>query len=107
MNLAGKVAVITGGGSGIGRATAQRLAAEGAAIVIANLEGEFVAFQNECTHRGGPLGEGLLENGVVECPFHAGQFNVRTGAVVSPPPTEPIKTYPVRVEGDDIKVAAG
>ncbi len=79
----------------------------GAEIVIANLDGEFVAFQNECTHRGGPLGEGLLENGVVECPFHAGQFNVRTGAVVSPPPTEPIKTYPVRVEGEDIKVAAG
>ena len=79
----------------------------GAEIVIANLDGEFVAFQNECTHRGGPLGEGLLENGVVECPFHAGQFNVRTGAVVSPPPTAPIKTYPVRVEGDDIKVAAG
>ena len=80
---------------------------DGAEIVIANLDGDFVAFQNECTHRGGPLGEGLLENGVVECPFHAGQFDVRTGAVVSPPPSEPIKTYPVRVDGDDIKIAAG
>ena len=80
---------------------------DGAEIVIANLDGDFVAFQNECTHRGGPLGEGLLENGVVECPFHAGQFDVRTGAVVSPPPSEAIKTYPVRVDGDDIKIAAG
>jgi len=39
-----------------------------------------------------------------ECPFHAGQFNVRTGEVVSPPPAEPIPTYPVQIEGDDIKV---
>lgn len=80
---------------------------DGAEIVIANLDGDFVAFQNECTHRGGPLGEGLLEGGVVECPFHAGRFDIRTGAVVSPPPSEPIKTYPVRVDGDDIKIAAG
>ncbi len=79
----------------------------GAEIVVANVNGEFVAFQAECTHRGGPLGEGLLEGGIVECPFHAGRFDVRTGAVVSPPPTEPIKTYPVQVDGDDIKVAAG
>ncbi len=77
---------------------------DGQEIAIANLNGEFVAFQNECTHRGGPLGEGILMGDVVECPFHAGQFNVRTGEVVSPPPAEPIPTYPVQIEGDDIKV---
>ena len=75
-------------------------------IAIANLGGSFVAFQNDCPHRGGPLGEGILEGEVVECPFHAGKFNVRTGEVVSPPPEEPLKTYAVQVEGDDIKVAA-
>jgi nitrite reductase/ring-hydroxylating ferredoxin subunit len=73
-------------------------------IAIANLNGEFVAFQNECTHRGGPLGEGILMGDVVECPFHAGQFNVRTGEVVSAPPDAPIATYAVQVEGDDLKV---
>lgn len=77
---------------------------DGEEVVIANLGGEFVAFQNECPHRGGPLGEGLLSGGVVECPFHAGQFDVRTGAVVSPPPSEPIRTYTVQVDGDDIKL---
>jgi nitrite reductase/ring-hydroxylating ferredoxin subunit len=41
---------------------------------------------------------------VVECPFHAGQFNVRTGEVVSAPPSEPIATFAVQVEGDDVKV---
>ena len=75
-------------------------------IVVANLNGDFVAFNNSCTHRGGPLGEGLLLPGdVVECPFHGGQFNVRTGEVVASPPDEPIATYPVQVEGDEISVA--
>jgi nitrite reductase/ring-hydroxylating ferredoxin subunit len=77
---------------------------DGREIAIANLNGEFVAFQNECTHRGGPLGEGILMGDVVECPFHAGQFNVRTGEVVNAPPSEPIETFAVQVEGDDVKV---
>jgi nitrite reductase/ring-hydroxylating ferredoxin subunit len=80
---------------------------DGQEVAIANLDGEFVAFQNECTHRQGPLGEGILMGDVVECPFHGGQFNVRTGEVVAPPPEEPIKTYVVEVEGDDVKVAVG
>lgn len=74
-------------------------------VAIANVGGEFFAFTNTCTHRGGPLGEGILTGDVVECPFHAGQFNVRTGAVVAPPPSEPVQTYAVRVDGDDINVA--
>ncbi len=74
-------------------------------IAVANLDGTFVAFQNDCPHRGGPLGEGILEGDVVECPFHAGQFNIRTGEVVAPPPEEAIKTYAVEVDGDDVKVA--
>ncbi|HSP54147.1 MAG TPA: Rieske 2Fe-2S domain-containing protein, partial [Dehalococcoidia bacterium] len=69
--------------------------------------GEFFAFSNTCTHRGGPLGEGILTGGVVECPFHAGQFNVRTGEVVAPPPQEPVRTYRVRVEDGEIRVAVG
>lgn len=79
---------------------------EGQEIVVANLgQGEFVAFQNECPHRGGPLGEGLLDGTAVECPFHAGRFDVRTGEVLSPPPSAAIQTYRVLVEGEDVKVA--
>ncbi len=80
---------------------------DGEEVAIANVGGEFFAFSNTCTHRGGPLGEGILTGDVVECPFHAGQFNVRTGAVVGPPPSEPVQTYAVRVDGDDISVALG
>lgn len=78
---------------------------DGEEVAIANVGGEFFAFSNTCTHRGGPLGEGILTGDVVECPFHAGQFNVRTGAVVAPPPSEPVQTYAVRVDGDDISLA--
>ena len=81
---------------------------DGQEVAIANVDGEFCAFANSCTHKGGPLGEGLLlPGGVVECPFHGGLFDVRTGEVKGPPPTEPIQTYQVQVEGDSISVAAG
>jgi nitrite reductase/ring-hydroxylating ferredoxin subunit len=76
-------------------------------VAIANVGGEFCAFSNSCTHRGGPLGEGILTGEVVECPFHGGQFNVRTGDVISAPATESVTTYAVQVEGDEVKVAMG
>ena len=75
-------------------------------VVIANIDGKIVCFSNECTHRGGPMGEGvLLEGGIVECPFHAGQFNAASGEVVAAPPDEPLPVYPVQVDGDDVSVA--
>jgi nitrite reductase/ring-hydroxylating ferredoxin subunit len=77
---------------------------DGEEVAIANVGGEFCAFQNECTHRGGPLGEGILMDDVVECPFHGGKFNVRTGEVLEPPPSEALATYSVQIDGDDIKV---
>ncbi len=80
---------------------------EGEEIVLANVGGQIYAFGNGCTHRGGPLGEGLLEGDEVECPLHQGRFNVKTGEAVQEPPTEPIPTYQVRLDGDDIKVAKG
>ena len=79
----------------------------GEEIVLANVGGQIYAFGNECTHRGGPLGEGLLEGDEVECPFHQGRFNVKTGEAVQPPPTEPVATYQVKVDGSDILVAKG
>ena len=74
-------------------------------VVLANIDGKIVCFSNECTHRQGPMGEGILEGEVVECPFHAGQVNVLTGEVVGPPPDEPLPTYEVKVDGDDVSVA--
>ncbi|KKM25724.1 hypothetical protein LCGC14_1592050, partial [marine sediment metagenome] len=75
--------------------------------VLASVDGQFYAFGGECTHRGGPLGEGVLEDDTVECPWHHGRFNVKTGEVVDAPPRSPVPTYRVQIEGDDIKVAKG
>lgn len=78
----------------------------GETVVLANLDGEVYAFGGVCTHRGGPLADGDLdEDGFVTCPWHAGQFDIRTGEVVSAPPTKSIPTYEVQLEGNDIKVA--
>ena len=77
---------------------------DGQDIAIANVDGQFFAFANDCTHRQGPLGEGILMGEVVECPFHGGQLNVRTGEVVAAPPSAPVQTYAVRLVGDDIEV---
>jgi nitrite reductase/ring-hydroxylating ferredoxin subunit len=78
---------------------------DGTQVALANVDGEIYAFSGACTHRGGPLVDGDLDGDVVTCPWHGGQFNVRTGEVISMPPSEAIRTYPVQVEGNDVKIA--
>ena len=76
-------------------------------ICLANIDGTIYAVNGECSHDGGPLGEGDLEGTTVICPWHAGEFNVTTGEVEGPPPENAVAKYEVRVEGDDIQVAVG
>src|SRR5258708_18950124 len=71
-------------------------------LAVFNLDGEFFVTDHHCTHRPGSLSEGFVEGDVVECNFHGGQFNIRTGAVVGPPCMVPIKTYPTVVEGGKV-----
>jgi nitrite reductase/ring-hydroxylating ferredoxin subunit len=67
------------------------------AFAVFNVDGEFYVTDDMCTHGPGSLSEGYIEDDVVECNFHNGQFNIRTGEVVSPPCMVPVKTYPVTV----------
>jgi 3-phenylpropionate/trans-cinnamate dioxygenase ferredoxin subunit len=91
--------------SDIAPGTVQVFEVNGRSICLANLDGEnFYAIDNLCTHDGGPLGEGRLANGTVECPRHGARFDVRTGAVRALPAVRPVQTYPVEVEGDEIRV---
>ena len=80
---------------------------DGKSIALANLNGEFYAVDNLCTHDNGPLGEGRLERNTIECPRHGARFDVRTGAVRALPAVKPIQTYPVSVEGDEVCVDVG
>ena len=74
-------------------------------ICLANVNGQYYAISDDCSHVGGALSEGELEGYIVTCPMHAGQFDVRTGKVVRRPPREDVATFAVKVEGEDIFVA--
>ncbi len=64
-------------------------------LAVFNLDGTIFVIDDACTHGPGSLSEGYIEDDIVECNFHRGAFNIRTGAVVSPPCTVPVRTYAV------------
>ena len=74
------------------------------ALAVFNVAGEFFVTDDMCTHGPGSLSEGYIEGDVVECNFHNGQFNIKTGAVVSPPCMVPIKTYKTVVENGRVLI---
>ncbi len=73
-------------------------------IVIVRLGDEYFCIDDVCTHDGGPLGEGALIDHCLECPRHGARFDVRTGAAVCMPATEPTASHQVRIVGDEIQV---
>ena len=77
---------------------------DGKSICVANIEGKYYAIDNICTHQGGPLSHGTLEEFEVECPWHGSKFNIRTGEVTNPPANEPEPTYQVREDGSSILI---
>jgi 3-phenylpropionate/trans-cinnamate dioxygenase ferredoxin subunit len=73
-------------------------------VAVANIDGEFCAFADICTHDGGPLVEGDLEGQVVTCPRHGARFDVCTGDVLSLPAVVPLPTYEVRTVDGEVQV---
>jgi nitrite reductase/ring-hydroxylating ferredoxin subunit len=73
---------------------------DGARVAVYNLDGEFFATQDECTHVDGPLSEGELRGEEIICPWHASCFNVRSGEATCGPANEPLTTYRVIIDGD-------
>ena len=73
-------------------------------VALCNVNGEFYALANVCTHDDGPLGEGYLLGNEIECPRHGARFDVRTGEVKVLPAIVPVPTFDVKVEGDDVYV---
>ena len=62
-------------------------------LAVFNLDGDFCVTDDACTHGPGSLSEGFIEGETVQCDFHNGVFNIRTGEVVAPPCMVPVKTY--------------
>ena len=77
---------------------------QGRVLALFNLGGEYYCIDDACPHEEGPLCEGFIEGEEVECPWHAARFNIKTGALTEGPGYEDVKTYRVRVVGDDIEV---
>jgi len=76
----------------------------GLRIALFNVDGTFRAVGALCTHRDGPLAEGVLDGTKVACPWHGAEFDVTTGACLSRPATRPVACYAVRIEGDRVLV---
>jgi nitrite reductase/ring-hydroxylating ferredoxin subunit len=81
--------------------------AAGQRIALFKLGDSYYAIEETCPHAGGPLSEGSLAGDVVTCPWHGSRFDVRTGAVLSPPANRGVKSFPVRVTGNDVEVEIG
>lgn len=70
---------------------------EGLTLCVFNLDGRFYVTDDACTHGPGSLSEGAILDDIVECDFHGGAFNIRTGAVEAPPCMQPLRTYAVEL----------
>ena len=74
-------------------------------VAVFNVEGQFYAIQDVCTHDDGPLAEGKLIGCEIECPRHGARFDLRDGRVTAPPALVPVPVFDVRIVDDTIQVA--
>jgi nitrite reductase/ring-hydroxylating ferredoxin subunit len=79
---------------------------DGTEVAVTQVDGSFYAFANECTHQNVRLAEGFgeLRGRRITCALHDSSFDVKNGRVTGGPAYEPLATYAVRVEGDDVLV---
>lgn len=75
-------------------------------LALYNVDGEFYATSNICTHAIAILTDGYLEGDNIECPLHGGCFNVKTGEATHFPCEEPLQTYQVEVRDGDVFIEA-
>jgi nitrite reductase/ring-hydroxylating ferredoxin subunit len=83
---------------------ALKVETKGLALAVFNLDGEIYVTDDACTHGPGSLSDGYICGDTVECDFHNGAFNIKTGEVVAPPCMIPLKTYRVIVEDGKVFV---
>lgn len=71
-------------------------------VAVFNVGGEFYALDDECSHEGGPLGQGMVFGGTVSCPWHFAEFDIRTGESLDDIAPCAVETYPVEVRDGEI-----
>lgn len=80
---------------------------QGHDIALYSLDGAVYATDNLCSHGQAKLCEGFLEGHEIECPFHQGRFDIRSGQPTCPPAFVPIKTWPVKLEAGRVYLDLG
>ncbi|MCY9784583.1 non-heme iron oxygenase ferredoxin subunit [Nocardiopsis sp. EMB25] len=74
-------------------------------LALVRSEGEVFAVRDVCSHAEVRLSEGEVEDGAIECWLHGSCFDLRSGAPINPPATQPVPTYDVKIDGDDVLVS--
>ena len=70
---------------------------------VANIDGTYSAMDNVCVHRGGSLGQGVILDGKVVCPWHGWMYDPKTGAADVSPDAR-VSVYAIKVEGEDVLI---
>ena len=73
-------------------------------ILLVNLNNKIYAMDEICSHKGAPLNEGSLQGKILTCPWHQSQFDVTTGKVLMGPAMQDVKSYAIKIEGDNVFV---
>jgi 3-phenylpropionate/trans-cinnamate dioxygenase ferredoxin subunit len=77
---------------------------DGVELAAARSGAKVFVVENRCSHDDGPLGEGRLVGGEIECPRHGARFDLASGRATRMPAVAPIATYTARIEGEDVLV---
>jgi 3-phenylpropionate/trans-cinnamate dioxygenase ferredoxin component len=78
----------------------------GTVVAVARTEDAWYGIDDTCTHRQCSLAEGEIDDGIVTCPCHGSEFALSTGEVMNGPADEPVRTFEVLVEGEEVRVRA-
>lgn len=79
---------------------------DGTEVLLCHSEGRVFAVENLCSHAEERLDCGRMRAGWIACPIHGARFDLATGEPMNPPANQPIRTFPVRIVGETIEVAA-
>jgi nitrite reductase/ring-hydroxylating ferredoxin subunit len=90
--------------SDVAPGTALKVETEGLVLAVFNIDDGFYVTDDACTHGPGSLSDGYITGDVVECDFHNGAFNIKTGEVVAPPCMIPVRTYRTTVEDGKVYI---
>jgi len=78
--------------------------ARGWSVVVVQIDDEVHALENRCSHATAALDSGVLQGCELICPLHGARFDVRDGSCVGPPATRPVRSFPARLNGNDVEV---